>query len=537
MHFTLRPGEALEWRWDNVGKVHGNWSGYKIPAHLRERICNGRLFYTPRLPDVSKQNGTVWKIESPYVIVGAKLTGTFTRPSKEAQCKLALSFDQKSWKDVLVAEAGSRSQEIALDAEFPSNLARYVYFVKLDSAGGGGVSGLTFESVLQMAPLSLPALEVGENRVAYVSDTKGPQKVKITHTWRESSVSRPPAAPSKAVFPEDGANVEGTQFAFKWAAPTDPDGHEIADYQFQLSDRAHLLWHLSPNFNKLVSRTKDKGKPLYEMPYKGLLNPGRTYYWRVRAQDAKGVWSSWSKTWSFTPQGPGVPLSVRARADRDKRSVTLYWSASSKGRRPVKYRLYGSDEKGFTASDEPYEILWRSIQSQTHVPGKREMRTMPSNFACETAGVKAAVVGPGLTFPNANKAYYRVVAVDEQGLESGPSDYAAIPRPVIYTLPPAPPRVRQQWEYQVKATSSIGDLRCRTFVPGKYIYNAGFWDQDVLHYRLHGAPEWLKIDEMTGIISGTPTEKAIGKHSFLVYADIPKVSCDSQTITLEVKAK
>jgi len=104
-------------------------------------------------------------------------------------------------------------------------------------------------------------------------------------------------------------------------------------------------------------------------------------------------------------------------------------------------------------------------------------------------------------------------------------------------VPPAAPKVGQKWRYQVGAISSMGDLRCRTFIPGKYLYNAGFWDQDIVRYHLHGAPAWLKIDEATGLITGTPQKKAVGKYCFMVYADILKVACDSQVIELEVEPK
>ncbi len=58
------------------------------------------------------------------------------------------------------------------------------------------------------------------------------------------------------------------------------------------------------SFYKRISRTADKGKAQYSLPYTGLLTPDKRYYWRVRAKDAKGVWGQWSKTWSFTPRGP-----------------------------------------------------------------------------------------------------------------------------------------------------------------------------------------------------------------------------------------
>ncbi|MEW6356558.1 MAG: putative Ig domain-containing protein [Planctomycetota bacterium] len=537
MHFTLRPGEALEWRWDNVGKMYNRWEGYEVKKYIMDRVCNGRMTYTPKLPEAAKQNGTVWKIQSPYVIIGGTIKATLVRPSNDAACKLLLSFDEKQWTEIAAADGPEVEKTIPLDAEIAKpGPARYFYFVKIEATGDAGVKGIAFDTIVQMAPLSLPALEVGKNTVAFVSESTGPQQVRLTHIWRESSASRPPVAPPKPVFPADGASVDRTQFAFQWEEPADPDGNKIVDYHVRLSNRADMLWHLSPNFNKLISKTADKGKAQYTILFRGLLNPGQTYYWRVRACDEKGVWGPWSAVWSFKPGGPGVPVNVRlSRPDPEKRTATLSWQPNPQGSKAVKYKIYGSDEKGFTISDAPYEIVYRSIQGQTNVAGKRDMKEMPANFACETEGTPLAVIGPDLKFPNANKCYYRVAAVDEKGVESGPSDYATIDRPFIHTLPPPAPKAGEKWAYQVKAISSLGDLRCRTFVPGVYSYNAGFWDKDEVRYYLYAAPAWLAIDETTGLIIGSPSEKDAGKHNFLVYADIPKVGCNSQAITLEVK--
>ena len=54
----------------------------------------------------------------------------------------------------------------------------------------------------------------------------------------------------------------------------------------------------------------------------------------------------------------------------------------------------------------------------------------PANFVAETTATELAVLGRGVDLPAANKTYYRVVAVDERGKRSGPSDYATAPRPV-----------------------------------------------------------------------------------------------------------
>src|SRR5439155_6878198 len=130
---------------------------------------------------------------------------------------------------------------------------------------------------------------------------------------------------------------------FQWSA-----SKEGEDYHFELSDRADFAWPLSSNFEKLVSNTADQGHVRYTLPSAGLLSPGRTYSWRVRARNGKGIWGPWSRTWSFTAGGPAAPMEVRL-----ERGI-LRWKPDGKAAR---YRIYGSDEKGFSVSDEPYLVV------------------------------------------------------------------------------------------------------------------------------------------------------------------------------------
>src|SRR5262249_39588535 len=185
---------------------------------------------------------------------------------------------------------------------------------------------------------------------------------------------------------------------------------------FELSERADMAWPLSSNFSKLVSNTADRGKPRYSVPYTGLLTPGRDYYWRVRARNAKGVWGPWSKTWSFTAGGPAQPLDVVLESVKGADGkMVLRWKPNSAGNKPVKYRAYGSDEKGFSVSDEPYR---RNVGQSKEVPAQA-----PANFVAETADTELVVLGARVDLPNTNRAFYRVVAIDDKGKRSGPSDY------------------------------------------------------------------------------------------------------------------
>jgi hypothetical protein len=85
----------------------------------------------------------------------------------------------------------------------------------------------------------------------------------------------------------------------------------------------------------------------------------------------------------------------------------------------------------------------------------------PANFIGETASTELAVLGPSITSPAANRTFYRVVAVDDQGKRSGPSDYVASPRPVICSKPVTTAKLGAAYCYQTCATRSLGDLSAR----------------------------------------------------------------------------
>jgi hypothetical protein len=155
--------------------------------------------------------------------------------------------------------------------------------------------------------------------------------------------------------------------------------------------------------------------------------------------------------------------------------------------------VYASDEKGFSSSDEPYKV---NRGASRDVPEQ-----FPANFLAETEGLELAAVGPSVTLAGANKAYFRVVAVDARGNRSGPSDYAESPRPVIYSRPVLQARHGEEYRYEVAAIRSLGDLRMRQ-VDGRE--TTSYWDIERPRFRLERGPEWLKLDESTGRLSGIP---------------------------------
>ncbi|HEY1861356.1 MAG TPA: hypothetical protein VGG61_13435 [Gemmataceae bacterium] len=514
MNMVLRPGEVITWQWGHADPV--KYHGENKPRYP-DMISNGLWEYRPdfsgdlwkkgavAIEDIQASRGqltaaegktgtVVWIVRSPYVLVGGRLE------VEGSGAKFSLSWDGKTWK-----EAGPD-----LDKFFPPDgPARYEYRLRCELSASARIKRLGIVNDLQMAPIALPAMSVGDNKFVYTDQSPGERKVRIIHNWVERSASRPPEAPSSPGFPRDGGEAEGTDLVFRWLPAKDPDGDRIADYHFELSDRPDMRWPLSTNFYKLISNTPDREKDQYTLPHGGLLASDQKYYWRVRAKNEKGVWGPWSSTWSFTPRGPSLPVDVTLAFDADRSVGTLRWKPNPAGRKPAKYRIYGSDEKGFSVSDEPFKVV---IGASKEVPSKRQ-----ANFVAEVSATETAVIGADFKLTNANRAYYRVVAVDEQGKRSGPSDFAEATRPILYSCPVSDAKVGSEYRYTLAAIRSLGDVRTRV-VDGKETMD--YWDLETPRFALKEGPPWLKIDAGTGLLSGVPD--CPGKVAIIVTATIDR---------------
>jgi hypothetical protein len=420
----------------------------------------------------------------------------------------------------------------------PRKQPTYQFWLQLMLRGDAAAKELAFDHDIQTSTLGLPELTVGDNRVVYSDSTAGQRQVRVTHEWLERTAWRPPAAPAQALNPEDDETVEGTRVAFAWSEARDPDGDAIADYHFELSADPRMRWPLSPNFEKLMSLTPSRGEPKWTVPYVGLLNPDTTYYWRVRAMDATGVWGPWSRTFRFRTRAPGAPLDVRL-TPAGQHGLTLTWKPNPLGLPPVAYKVYGADEKGFTASDAEH-LTFRGkgfVATMEEYSSKREdaadagsVKT-PGNLIARVAETHLQVVGPDVASPNCNRAFYRVVAIDSAGNESGPSDYAASPRPFVYTRPQSPVRAGAPFRYQPQVISSVGDLRCR---PSKNSsYNAAFWDREKHSFQAIRMPAGLSLDPATGLISGTPTRPG----EFDIVYQVAAIPGESKIVTQRLVVK
>ncbi len=515
MGMVLRPHEAIEWRWghETPVKYHGDMAGY--PPIVPDTIYNGLWEYAPDFNDDSQWRagatvtniankdgvltaadagtGTIlWHMKSPYQFVGGALSASGDGFTFEVGFT-----DAKDWRKRIFTPLATLTE---FDGTFKGRTTdAREYWLRCTLKGKASLKGVNIKNGIQMAPLAMPSMTVGDNKFTYLEHTddktgkNAARNLRITHTWVERSKTRPPKAPPSPVYPPNGGESDGTDVVFHWDAAIDPDGDTITDYHFQLSDRPDMRWPMSANFEKYISKTPDKGNARYTLPRPGLLSHGKTYYWHVKAKDTNGVWGPWSEIWSFIAQGPAYPIDVAMKYDSDTGVGTLAWSPNPAGRPPVKYRVYGSNEQGFTIHDTPYDVKLGETKELSN--------PFPANFVAEVAGTSLDVIGVGNALPNANKAYYRVIAVDSNGKRSGDSDYVETPRPFIYSTPVVNARAGKAYKYQVKAIRSIGDLRRRDNTRPKP--GTKFWKIERLKFSLPQKPSWMSIDADTGLITGT----------------------------------
>jgi hypothetical protein len=86
---------------------------------------------------------------------------------------------------------------------------------------------------------------------------------------------------------------------------------------------------------------------------------------------------------------------------------------------------------------------------------------------------------------------------------------------VIYSQPELTARVGAEYQYQARATRSLGDLSARMKGDQQV---SGYFDIEHPEFTLAQGPDWLKLNEATGMLSGTPN--AIGNVEVVLSATI-----------------
>lgn len=147
-----------------------------------------------------------------------------------------------------------------------------------------GLLELTPTAILQVAPLSLPTPGVAPVQMVFESTTTGAHEITVTHAWTEDPSRRAPGAP-QPVAAQHTVDASAP-FVLQWTAPDDPDGDAIASYRLEICERQDCLYPVTSFFDVVTG----SGATSYVVTNHSWFTRYRTYYWRVRARDARGQW-------------------------------------------------------------------------------------------------------------------------------------------------------------------------------------------------------------------------------------------------------
>jgi len=522
--WELLPGASMAWRWSHVGKHYSTYQNAFPERSDPNLFANGELVYEPALGSAAGRLGIVdaanlappqgrglqparggqpvsatWKLALPWPLVGGRIEADLA-----AAGGLGVSRDGRNFTALTSGSSPSASLDEWLSPGTSQSADRAIW-LRVES--GGAINRLLISLDVQMNLLALPELELGNNRVAYRDDSAGARRLQIAQRWIERTGWTPPAAP-RPVSPIGGSDAGSTGLTFTWQPPASPDG--LARYQFELYDRADLKWTLSPWFERFSD------EPRWQLPEPGILQPDATYSWRVRAQSTPSVWGPWSEPAAFRAVQPARPHDLSLAPVGA--GYHLRWRAGEGGSQPVRYRLYGSFERGFSLHEAPYEALLgggavrteAEYQQATAQTDPWSTAIWPGNYVATVDGSDVPVIGPD-ALPGGNKFYWRVVAEDADGNRSAPSECLALPQPVIGSVAPTALAAGQALDYEPVLVSSLG--RLTTLGSGLW----AFWDAMHPSWSIASGPAGLSIEPDSGRLTGRLPN---GRHRITIEARV-----------------
>ena len=330
LDFQLRPNEKIIYKWDHVEKYRYGNNPKKKPG-IPYRLANGKIVYNPNLyndnhkigmltqtniiyiknsvgPVIQKEipgimSSIIYKIHSPYPIVGGKIFCHFRRNYNEDIFRIKISWEDTVLNTLYLSNGlGDIKESIEIDTilDVLYKNAIYEYFIKIEflantECSTTGIDFIKFESDLQMSNTSLPALFLGDNNIIY-SDKSNSRNIKITHAWNEEHLLFPPNPPNEPIYPKNCEKIDvNTELIFKWSASFNSNYEKVIKYyHIQISRYNDFLTPISPNFDVITYDSL----PLFSIESDSF-SKGDVFYWKVRSFSEENIWSNWSEIWEF----------------------------------------------------------------------------------------------------------------------------------------------------------------------------------------------------------------------------------------------
>lgn len=351
--------------------------------------------------DTDKVTGSLLlRVQNPFVITDADILYT-TRISGKGGISFDYGRDTTNFQTV-------ESYASPYDVQDSINLFRYIrpqdlpmlneYYIRIkftrDSANmvSPELLLLKLKTTFQFNPNAIPKLDAGNNLIKLQGYHGNNIDVKIGMEFTPLENASLPAEVQFPLFPQNGQSVSGSKFKFQWRFPSLINIATVTDYRVQVSERTDFKTVVSSTFDHFDETIEQSQLGIFQIPQRGLLQSNKTYYWRVAYRRNDGVWSNWSSSWSFTITAPKPPRLVIDNSLADKIIIKAL-SQSSNNRISEKFILKGNNKLGFKWEDG---ITVDTLTSDSILISGRD----------------------------ANKifSFYRAVAIDDNGVESGPSE-------------------------------------------------------------------------------------------------------------------
>ncbi|MCL4178670.1 MAG: fibronectin type III domain-containing protein, partial [Verrucomicrobia bacterium] len=157
-----------------------------------------------------------------------------------------------------------------------------------------------------------------------------------TATFYVNELNNPPLPVAPVISPSwILANTNGT---LTWYPTTDPDlGDSIRAYHLQVSADADFATPLINADTITTTNTPPAADwtisiPLSRFTGSASMVPGTVYYWRVRAQDSRYLWSAWNEipvSFAFVHLPPPPPTNLQPLRFNPDGTITLEWEGAS----------------------------------------------------------------------------------------------------------------------------------------------------------------------------------------------------------------
>ncbi len=181
--------------------------------------------------------------------------------------------------------------------------------------------------------------------------------MRITHQWVERSASRPPGRAARTDLPATRRRDRGDRSRL----PVEPRrrSRRRRDRRLPLRALRPCRYEVATLHELRQAHLPDGRRgpgPVHAAGPRPAESRPKVFLASPRAGRQGRLGRPGARPGASFPEDRHRPVEVTLQFDSERNRGVLRWSPNPRGRKPVAYRVYASDEKGFSVSDRPYKV-------------------------------------------------------------------------------------------------------------------------------------------------------------------------------------